>query len=74
MDELILSKPKSIIAELRKKYGGKWVYRADGVWEHIGHGYVTSHTLVDEFDNPYPIKTYFYRSNEEGIAPIHIYL
>lgn len=30
---------KSVISILREKYPGKWVYRTNGVWEHVGKGY-----------------------------------
>lgn len=32
--------PVRVIDYLRKRYGGKWRFRGQGGWEHIGKGFV----------------------------------
>jgi hypothetical protein len=44
-------KRKSVISELRKKYGGKWVYHhKEYLWEHVGNGYVRNVAILGGFN------------------------
>jgi hypothetical protein len=58
-------KPVSVINSLREKYGGEWVYRGNVFWEHIGKGFVTAHSEVDEFENPVGMTSYYYHHNDD---------
>ena len=42
-------RPLSIIKYLRNKYGGEWVYRNNGNWEHVGKGYVRKVSILGGF-------------------------
>lgn len=45
-----VSKPISTIKYLREKYGGKWIYRGQGHWEHVGKGYAARVAILGGFN------------------------
>lgn len=40
----------SIISRLRETYGGKWIYRRQGHWEHIDRGFVRRVAILGGFN------------------------